>query len=277
MASHRCTYMAAMPVMCSELLAAQKARPRNVASMKRYFAGGDAAPPALKSEFFRCFGRPLHEGFGITETGVIAMNWSGAMSKAGSFGCPVPGVEIAAAIANGDLPPPGSVGEMIVRSEGNMVGYWQDPGATEKAIEDGWFRTGDLVSQDSDGYFYFHGRQKEIIVRGGSNISPQEVEAVLYQHPAVREAGVAGIPHGVWGERVMAFVSRRPGQGVTAEELTGFVAKRLAAYKTPEEIVFLDSLPKNATGKIQRRALRELYLAAAPKPGGTVTAVTIPG
>ena len=103
--------------------------------------------------------------------------------------------------------------------------------------------------------------------RGGSNISPQEVEAVLYQHPAVREAGVAGVPDGVWGERVIAFVSRRPGQGVTAEEVIGFVAKRLAAYKTPEEIVFLDSFPKNAAGKIQRRALRELYLAAAPNPG----------
>jgi len=118
--------------------------------MKHYFAGGDAAPPPLKSEFSRCFGRPLHEGFGITETEIIAMNWSGTMSKARSFGCPAPGVEIAVAIANGDLLPPGSVGEMIVSSEGNLVGYWQDPGATEKAIEDGSFHTGDLAACRTD-------------------------------------------------------------------------------------------------------------------------------
>jgi long-chain acyl-CoA synthetase len=211
----------------------------------------------LKSEFARCFGRPLHEGFGITETGLIATNWSAASSPAGSFGRAVPGVDIEVANANGEPVAAGTVGEMIVRSAGNMAGYWNDCGAAEKAIKDRWFYTGDLVWQDCDGNLYFHGRKKEIIVRGGSNISPQEVEAVLYQHPGVREAGVAGVPDAIWGERVVAFVNQRAGQMVTADELIGFVAKRLAAYKTPEEIVFLDSLPKNAAGKIQRRALRD--------------------
>jgi long-chain acyl-CoA synthetase len=256
-ARYRCTYMPAMPVMYRALIAAQKARPRDVRSGKRYLAGGDSVPPELKSEFARCFGRPLHEGFGITETGLIATNWSAASSPAGSFGRAVPGVDIEVANANGEPVTAGTVGEMIVRSAGSMVGYWNDRVATEKAITDRWFHTGDLVWQDCDGYLYFHGRKKEIIVRGGSNISPQEVEAVLYQHPGVREAGVAGVSDAIWGERVVAFVNQRAGQTVTADELIGFVAKRLAAYKTPEEVVFLDSLPKNAAGKIQRRALRD--------------------
>ncbi len=262
---HRCTYMPAMPVMCRALIAAQKARPRNVRSMKRYLAGGDSVPPALKGELDRYFGRPLHEGFGITETGAIAMNWSVAASHAGSFGRAAPGVDIEAANINGDLVAAKAVGEMIVRSPGNMAGYWNDPDATEKALKDGWFYTGDLVSKDCDGYLYFHGRKKEIIVRGGSNISPQEVEEALYQHPGVREAGVTGVPDATWGERVVAFVSPRSSHAVTADELIGFVAKRLAAYKTPEEIVFLDALPKNTAGKIQRRALRDSLANPATK------------
>jgi acyl-CoA synthetase (AMP-forming)/AMP-acid ligase II len=151
---------------------------------------------------------------------------------------------------------PATLGEMIVRSPGNMTGYWNDPEATEKAMRDGWFHTGDLVCQNSDGYLHFHDRRKEIIVRGGSNISPQE--AVLYRHPAVREAGVTGVPDAIRGERVVAFVSSRSGRAVTADELIAFVARHLAAYKTPEEIVFLEALPKNAAGKIQRRASRRL-------------------
>jgi long-chain acyl-CoA synthetase len=256
-ARHRGTYLFAMPVMCRALIAAQSARPRDVSSGKRYLAGGDAVPPALQSEFARCFGRPLHEFFGTTETGPIAANWSSAASCIGSFGCAVPGVDIKVVDANGKPVSHGAIGEMIIRSPSNMAGYWNDQDTTKTALRDRWFHTGDLVRQESDGYLWFQGRRKEIIVRGGSNISPQEVEAVLYQHAGVRDAGVIGEPDANWGERVVAFVSRRPGHAVTAEELITFVAKRLAAYKTPEEIVFLDDLPKSAAGKVLRRALQE--------------------
>jgi long-chain acyl-CoA synthetase len=259
-AHHRTTYLVGMPAMYRALIAAQKAQPRDVSSGKRYLAGGDAVAPALQTEFARCFGRPLHEAFGTTETGVTATNWSRAESRIGSFGRAVPGVEIGVVDDDGNPVPTGVPGEMIVRSQGNLVGYWDDQTATEKAIRGGWFHTGDIVREDCDGYFWFLGRKKEIIIRGGSNVSPQEVEAVLYQHPAVRDAGVVGAPDAFWGERVVAFVSRRPGHAVTRDELVGFVAQRLAAYKTPEQVVFLHELPKNAVGKVSRRTLRETYV-----------------
>ena len=136
------------------------------------------------------------------------------------------------------------------------------PSRLRRRFEGGWFHIGDQVRQSSDGYLWFMGRKKEIIVRGGSNISPQEVEALLYRHRDVREAGVIGIPDLTWGERVVAFVSHRSGASATPCELIAFVAKHLAAYKTPEEIVFLDNLPKSVAGKVQRRALRERYLTS---------------
>jgi acyl-CoA synthetase (AMP-forming)/AMP-acid ligase II len=141
-----------------------------------------------------------------------------------------------------------------------MIGYWNDPKETERALKGGWFHTGDLVRESRDGYLWFVGRKKEIIVTGGSNVSPQEVEAVLYQHPGVREAGVIGIPDRTRGERVVAFVTCTPKASVKPNQLISFVASRLAAYKTPDEIVYLDDLPKSVAGKVQRRALRERYL-----------------
>ena len=262
-AHHRATYLVGMPVMYRALIAAQGAVPRDVSSGRHYLAGGDSAPPALKTEFAQCFGRPLRELFGTTESGLIAVNWSDMPAQADSFGRARSGVEIAVAGEDGEPVPAGAVGEMIVRSPGNMAGYWDDPAATAKTIRNGWVHTGDLVSQCSDGYLRFEGRKKEIIVRGGSNVSPQEVEAVLYQHFGVRDAGVIGAPDPNWGERVVAFVSRGPDRTVTASELIAFVAKRLANYKTPAEVIFLDELPKSATGKVQRRALREAYCAEA--------------
>jgi long-chain acyl-CoA synthetase len=151
----------------------------------------------------------------------------------------------------------GDVGEIWIRGPHLMAGYWQDPEATAAAIRDGWYKTGDLARCDEDGCYWFVGRKKEIIVRGGSNISPQEVEAVFYQHPAVREVGVAGRSHPVWGEVVVAYVALRAGYWASEEELLTFARERLADYKIPESIIFKDELPKGSTGKILRRALRQ--------------------
>jgi long-chain acyl-CoA synthetase len=152
----------------------------------------------------------------------------------------------------------GEVGEILVRSEAAMIGYWEDPKATAATIQDGWLRTGDLGQVDEDGYYWFVGRKKEIIVRGGSNISPLEVEEALYQHPAVRETGVVGVPDAALGEVVHAFVALKEGASVTEEALKEFMGTRMAAYKVPERIHFLPDLPKGLTGKIQRKTLREM-------------------
>jgi acyl-CoA synthetase (AMP-forming)/AMP-acid ligase II len=193
----------------------------------------------------------------------MAINRSQAARLSGSCGCAIPGMEIALADPTSDAR--GARGECIVRSPGLMIGYWNAPEATAAALKDGWFHTGDLVRQGPDGYLWFEGRRKEIIVHGGSNISPQEVEAVLYEHPGVREAGVVGAPDTTWGERVVAFVSRSAGSRVEAAELIAFVGERIAAYKTPEQVVFLEALPKSAVGKIQRSALREMLTSPTPE------------
>ena len=260
-ARHRGTYILGMPFMYRALTAAQEARPRDVTSMRRWLASGDTLPTALQNAFAQQCGQPLHEIFGTTETGVIAANWACVTNNVGSFGRAAPGVDIAVIDANGEDAPFGTEGEMAVRSSANMLGYWNDHAATSAALVDGWFHTGDLVHRDPAGYLWFRGRKKEIIVRGGANVSPQEVEAILYQHTSVREAGVVGATDAIWGERIVAFVSRRLHVAVTVSELIAFVAKRLAAYKVPDEIVFLEDLPKNASGKVNRRALRERYAA----------------
>lgn len=138
-----------------------------------------------------------------------------------------------------------------------MAGYWQDPDATSVAIRKGWFHTGDVARCDEDGFYWFVGRKKEIIVRGGSNISPLEVEAVFYQHPAVSEVGVVGRSDSVWGEVVIAFIALRPSCRATEDELLAFAHERLADYKVPESIIFRDELPKGLTGKILRRSLHQ--------------------
>jgi long-chain acyl-CoA synthetase len=259
------THLVAMPFMYRALIAAQRARPRDMRSGRHFFCGSDAVQPVLQSDFAQCFDRRLHEVFGTTETGLVAINWSEAATHVGSFGRSISGVDVAVVDANGDRVSVGTEGEMLVRSESNMAGYWNDQAGSERALERGWFHTGDVVCQDGEGYLWFRGRKKEVIVRGGSNISPQEVEAVLYEHAGVREAGVIGPPDEIWGQRVIAFVARRPGDAVGPGELIEFVGRRLAAYKTPEEIIFLDDLPKNATGKVLRRALLARYLASGSR------------
>jgi long-chain acyl-CoA synthetase len=146
---------------------------------------------------------------------------------------------------------------VIVRGAGMMVGYWNDAEATSGTIRGGWLHTGDIARMDADGYYWFVGRQKEIIIRAGSNISPIEVEDVLYQHPAVREAGVVGAPDPLLGETVRAFVALKPGAAASEDDLKAFVGGRLAAYKVPDTIVFAPDLPKGLTGKVQRRALKD--------------------
>ena len=240
------TFYMGLPTLVRALVAEQHARPRRIASGRLAICGGDTVPVPLQEEYTALFGHQLVEGFGMTEGLPMLANHPKA-NRPGSMGRPLGDVEIRVVD-----------GEMWVRGRGIAIGYWRDT-----PFEDGWLKTGDLVEVDADGFVWFRGRKKEIIVRGGSNISPQEVEETLYRHPAVAEAGVIGEPDDYWGEVVLAYVALREGHAATAEELVVFSRQHLAEYKCPERVLFLAGLPKGITGKVQRRALKELRAQAA--------------
>ncbi|MBZ5635364.1 MAG: AMP-binding protein [Acidobacteriia bacterium] len=232
------TFYMSLPTLVRALLAEQRARPRNITTGRLAICGGDVVPVPLQQEYAATFGHPMVEGFGMTE-GLPTLANHPDNNRPGSMGRLVGDVEIRAV-----------EGELRMRGAGIATGYWGHP-----PFEDGWLKTGDLVEIDPDGFVWFRGRKKEIIVRGGSNIAPQEVEETLYKHPAVGEAGVIGEPNEYWGEVVLAYVALRDGHSVSAEELIAFARQHLAEYKCPEQILFLPMLPKGATGKVQRRAL----------------------
>ncbi len=258
---HRCTFTGAPAVQCVPLVKCQTTTPYEISPEMCFLSGGDSVPSALQEQFTRAFSLPLPEFYGMTESAPITWNPPGKI-RPGSIGVPFEGVLLRVVDADGNEVQAGEVGELTVRSPGNTIGYWNRPEATAETLRDGWLYTGDLVKQDAEGYYWFAGRKKELIVRGGSNISPQEVEAVLYQHPAVAEAGVIGIPDETWGEVVVAYVARREGASATEAKLIEFAKEQIAAHKVPEKVFFLPSLPKSAVGKVQRRALKEHYSSA---------------
>lgn len=258
---HRCTTTLTLPAMMQFVLEEQAKKPRDASSLRVIFAGGDSVPVALQERTRQLMGVTMAEGLAQTETGPTISNPRHA-PKLGSLGVANPGVElrIVDVVTQHDVPT-GEPGELLVRSPAVCSSYWHNPEATADALRNGWFHTGDLVSRDEDGYYWFRGRLKEIIIRGGSNISPQEVEEALYTHPAVLEAGVIGKPHEVWGEVVLAFVSLREGMSANELELREHARKTLADYKVPEHILFMATLPKGVTGKVHRKALREALAA----------------
>jgi len=249
----RVTYLLGLPILFRGLMQAQVEVQSYVASGKLFFCGGDSVPSALQEAFGNVFG-PVCEVFGTTEIAPAAWNRPGQI-KVGSIGYPPDGSSFRLVDSDENDVQAGEEGEICIKGPHLMAGYWQDPEATSAAIRDGWFHTGDLARSDDDGFYWFVGRKKEIIIRGGSNVSPLEVEAVFYQHPAVSEVGVVGRRHPVWGEIVIAFVVLRAGMESTEDELIAFARERLADYKVPESILFRDELPKGSTGKILRRAL----------------------
>lgn len=240
------TFFMALPTLVRAMLIEQSARPRNITSGRLAICGGDSVPVSLQQEYSALFGHLLVEGFGMTEGLPMLANRPEA-NRPGSMGRP-----------SGDLELRVVDQEMWVRGSAITTGYWNDA-----PFEDGWLKTGDLVDVDPDGFVWFRGRKKEIIVRGGSNISPQEVEETLYRHQAVAEAGVIGLPDSYWGEVVLAYVALHDGQEVSGEELIRFARQHLAEYKCPEQVLFLPTLPKGNTGKVQRRALKELRVERA--------------
>jgi long-chain acyl-CoA synthetase len=256
-----CTIMGGLPAMLLCMVEEQAARPRNVKTLRSAFGGGDAVSPALQTRFRALFGTELLELYAMTELCPICANLAD-VSRPGSVGVPLEDVEVRVVDLDGSDVAHGETGEILARGPGLSIGYWNDPGATRAAMAGGWLHTGDLGARDADGFIWFRGRKKEIIIRAGSNISPQEVEDALYKHPAILEAGVIGVPDPVTIERVAAFIVLRPDQHVGREELQHFLKAHIADYKVPEEIHVLAVLPKNPVGKVQRRALKDMHRSA---------------
>lgn len=257
----RGTYMVTLPVILQCLLKRQTEAPRDLSSARLIFGGGDSITPVLQQAFARSIA-PIWEIYGATEMAPASWNRP-AEVRIGSIGKPGKGIEFRLADEQGSETRPGCVGEIYVRGPHLVTGYWQEPEATRAVFQKGWFRSGDLATRDADGFYWFAGRKKEIIIRGGSNISPQEVEAALCEHSAVAEAGVVGRQDSLWGEIVIAHVALRPGQRLEEQELLAFARERLADYKVPATIIFHSELPKGTTGKIQRRALRDKEVLVA--------------
>ncbi|WP_327239165.1 long-chain fatty acid--CoA ligase [Streptomyces sp. NBC_01318] len=246
------TIFQGVPTMYAAMLAAHAQQPGtyDASSLRLCASGGASLPVEVLHGFEAAFDCPVLEGFGMSETSPVAsFNHPNRPRKAGSIGTPIEGVELCL------IDEKDGVGELCVRGHNIMKGYWGRPEATAETIVDGWLRTGDLATVDKDGYYFIVDRKKDLVIRGGYNVYPREIEEVLHEHPAVAEAAVIGIPHPTLGEDVAAAVALHPGNEATAVELREFVRARVAPYKYPREVWILDALPKGATGKILKREI----------------------
>ena len=253
-ADHRVTVFEGVPTMYVALIHAPDRADYDTSSLRLCISGGAALPVEVLRGFEEAFGVPVLEGYGLSETSPVAsFNLPGRERKPGSIGTPIRDVRMRVVDEDDHEVPQGEVGEIVIRGPNVMKGYWQRPEATAEALADGWFHTGDLARVDEDGYFYIVDRKKDLIIRGGYNIYPREIEEVLYEHPAVAEAAVIGLPHSSLGEEVGAAVALKPGAAATPEELRDYVKGQVAAYKYPRHVWIMDALPKGATGKIQKR------------------------
>ena len=260
MEKHQVTHMAAVPTMYNLMLQTQRRYKYDVASLQVAVSGGASLPVAIYHEFAEVFQVTINEGYGLSETSPVACMTSafGALNKPGSIGPELYGTQVRIIRDDETFAGVDETGELVIRGHNVMKGYYNDSGATAAAfIDGGWFRSGDVAKMDSDGFFFIVDRAKDVIIRAGMNIYPREIEEILHHHPAVLEAAVVGIPDKTLSEDVVAFVTLAPDAAVTAMELQKYCRERLAIYKCPKRIEFIDQLPKNSTGKITKRVLRE--------------------
>jgi long-chain acyl-CoA synthetase len=252
----RVTHFYGVPTMYGALLHHPERERFDTSSLRICITGGASMPVEVLRGFEEAFGAKVMEGYGLSETSPVACsNHPDRERKAGSIGTPIEGVEMRVVDENDEPVAQGEVGEIVIRGHNIMKGYWQRPEATEEAMRGGWFHSGDMGRTDEDGYFYIVDRKKDLIIRGGYNVYPREVEEVLYEHPKVREAAVVGVPHDEWGEEIGAAVVLHEGQELAPEEVGAYVKERIAAYKYPRVVWFVDDLPKGPTGKILKREI----------------------
>jgi long-chain acyl-CoA synthetase len=251
------TIFQGVPTMYNGMLHSGSAESADTSTLRICMSGGAAMPAELMRAFEDKFGCIILEGYGLSETSPVAsFNHPDKERKPGSIGTPIDGVEMRCVDDDGNEVAQGEIGEIVIRGHNIMKGYWDRPDATSEAINDeGWFHSGDMAKVDEDGYFFIVDRKKELIIRGGYNVYPREVEEVLYEHPAVKEAAVVGVPDAALGEEVGAAVVLCEGASADADEIRAYVKEQVAAYKYPRKLWFMDELPKGPTGKILKREI----------------------
>ncbi|MFE0641013.1 long-chain fatty acid--CoA ligase [Streptomyces sp. NPDC058877] len=253
-ARERATVFEGVPTMYAALL--QHPSDADLSTLRMCISGGASLPVEILHGFERRFGCPVLEGFGMSETSpVVTFNHPDKPRKAGSIGTPIRDVAVRLLDEEGRDVALGEIGELAVRGPNVMKGYWNRPEETAATIPDGWLRTGDLARADEEGYLYVVDRKKDMIIRGGYNVYPREIEEVLHEHPAVALAAVVGVPHPELGEQVAAVVVLRPAARASADELREYVKERVAAYKYPRHVLLVDQLPLGPSGKILKREI----------------------
>ena len=258
----RARYLPLVPTMLVHLLNDPGRRRYDLSSLKRISSGGAPLPDRLRMDCEEAFGCRVDQGYGLSETFAVAATYTAtAEYRAGSVGAPAPGVEIRILGDRGQPLPPMQIGEIAIAGAHVARGYWSDEAATEQAFRNEWLLTGDLGYRDQDGYLYITDRKKEVIIKGGENISPREIEDLLCAHPAVVEAAAIGIPDAVYGEEIWAFVQLLPGADVEEEELRRHLSGFVSRFKVPAHIIVQPLLPKTAAGKVSKRHIRERLAA----------------
>jgi long-chain acyl-CoA synthetase len=253
----RVTVFEGVPTMYAAMLNHPSRGDYDTSTLEVCASGGAAMPVEVMRGFEEAFDCKVLEGYGLSETSPVAsFNHPDRERKPGSIGTPIAGVEMKVVGEQGEDLPTGEVGEIVIRGHNVMKGYWNRPDATSESIDaDGWFKTGDMAKVDEDGYFFIVDRKKDLIIRGGYNVYPREIEEVLYEHPAVREAAVVAVPHDDLGEEVGAAIALKEGADTSADDLQAFVKEQVAAYKYPRRVWLVDELPKGPTGKILKREI----------------------
>ncbi|HEX5610983.1 MAG TPA: long-chain fatty acid--CoA ligase [Solirubrobacterales bacterium] len=250
------THFYGVPTMYGALLHHPERESYDTSSLRQCMTGGASMPVEVLRGFEEAFGAIVLEGYGLSETSPVAStNHPDRPRKPGSIGTPLEEVEMKVVDEDDNEVAQGEIGEIVIRGHNIMKGYWQRPEATAETMRGGWFHSGDMAKVDEDGYFFIVDRKKDLIIRGGYNVYPREVEEVLYEHPKIREAAVVGIPHDEWGEEIGAAVVCHDGEGLEASEVSEYVKERIAAYKYPRVVWFLEELPKGPTGKILKREI----------------------
>jgi long-chain acyl-CoA synthetase len=266
--TERPTFFLGVPALYSAVLNYPGGDKIDLTSIRVCFSGAAPLPVEVMEQFEARTGARIAEAYGMTEAASVThVNPRRGLRKYGSIGVPIVGTDarvVDVETGTRDVPPD-QVGELIVKGPQVMQGYWNQPDATDEVLRDGWLYTGDIARMDEDGYFYIEDRKKDLIITGGYNVYPREVEEVLYQHPKVLEASVIGVPSKVRGERIKAFVVLKEGVTAQPSKIVEFCKERLAPYKVPKSVVFRDELPKSLAGKVLRRVLREEELARMAK------------
>jgi long-chain acyl-CoA synthetase len=258
-AEHRLESSPVVPAMLQVLLA-QPLAAHDLSSLRTFGSGGATLPAAVREKVEKLFGVTVLQGYGLTEASAAVSAETVPDHRPGSVGKPLPHAEVAILDADGNAVPAGEEGEICVRGRGVMLGYWHDPELTARTVREGWLHTGDIGRLDDDGFLHVVDRMKDLIIRGGFNVYPRDVEDVLLEHPAVQVAACVGRPDPERGEEVVAAVQLVPDQGATGPELVEFAMARMAKYKYPREVVVLDAVPLTSVGKINRKAVRDLFV-----------------